>query len=302
MAERDCELPDRPQSPSPGDCCGSGCNPCVLDIYKQELRIWKFLRLPKHDSPVRNALSTDSYSKCVISAIHNVTDDVILFTISFEDSNIVCNLYPGAHIILQASSVDKTYTITRQYTPISPIISVGCLDLIIKVYPKGRMSALIREWIIGSVVKLRGPFGSFQIKQNEYKYLSMLACGTGITPMYQIMRHILDNEEDETRLVLLYSLSRAKDILLKKELDEFSNYWNVRIVYFLTKEIGKSLPLKYEDLVVYRRIDKQVIGKELAPASPLHKVLICGTKNFVLDMKNILIDNFGIRNDMLKIF
>ena len=302
MAERYCELLARPQSPSPEDCCGSGCNPCVLDIYEQELRIWKSLSLPKPVSPVRNALSTDSYSKCVVSAMQNITDDVILFTMSFEDNNIVCSLFPGAHIILQASSVDRTSTITRQYTPISPIASVGCLELIIKVYPEGRMSALVREWRIGSVVRLRGPFGSFHIKQNEYKRLSMLACGTGITPMYQIMRHVLDNEEDETRLVLLYSLSRAKDILLKKELDEFSNYWNVRIVYFLTKEVGKSFPLKYQDLVFYRRIDKEVVGNELTPASPLHKALICGTKNFAQTMKNILIDNFGFCNDMLKIF
>lgn len=301
MAERDYELPDRPQSPSPGDCCGSGCNPCVLDIYEQELRIWKSLSL-KSDSPMRNTLSTDSYSKCVVSSIESVTDDVILFTISFEDNNTVCNLFPGAHIILRASSVDETYSLTRQYTPISPVNSVGCLDLIIKVYPKGRMSALVREWSIGSLVRLRGPFGSFQIKQNEYKQVSMLACGTGITPMYQIMRHVLDNEEDETRLVLLYSLSRAKDILMKKELDEFSNYWNVRIVYILTRDVGRSFPLKYKDLVSYRRIDKEIIGKELAPASPLHKALICGTKNFARDMKDILIDNFGFRNEMLKIF
>ena len=89
------------------------CNPYVLDIYEQELRIWKSLSL-KSDSPMRNTLSTDSYSKCVVSSIESVTDDVILFTISFEDNNTVCNLFPGAHIILRASSVDETYSLTRQ--------------------------------------------------------------------------------------------------------------------------------------------------------------------------------------------
>lgn len=35
------ELPPKPQEPLPEDCCGSGCVPCVTDIYEQELRLWK---------------------------------------------------------------------------------------------------------------------------------------------------------------------------------------------------------------------------------------------------------------------
>lgn len=35
------ELPPRPKSPLPGDCCGSGCTPCVMDIHEQELKMWE---------------------------------------------------------------------------------------------------------------------------------------------------------------------------------------------------------------------------------------------------------------------
>ena len=223
MAERGFEFQGRPISPSPEDCCGSGCTPCVLDIYEQELRLWKLsLNQIKPCTPIRFALSTDSYLNCVISAMESITHDVILYTISFLDKDLICNLFPGSHIILQASSKDNTHTITRQYTPISSLTSVGSLDLIIKVYCDGRMSALVREWSIGSVVRIRGPFGSFDIKQNQYKYMSMLACGTGIAPMYQVMRQMLENESEETRIILLYSVSTAKDILLKQQLDNFA--------------------------------------------------------------------------------
>lgn len=34
-------LPPPPIAPEPEDCCGSGCVPCVLDIYEQEVAIWK---------------------------------------------------------------------------------------------------------------------------------------------------------------------------------------------------------------------------------------------------------------------
>lgn len=37
-------LPPRPKSPELGDCCGSGCTPCVYDIYYKQLEEWENLR------------------------------------------------------------------------------------------------------------------------------------------------------------------------------------------------------------------------------------------------------------------
>lgn len=34
-------LPTKPEPPADSDCCGSGCIPCVFDIYEQELKIWE---------------------------------------------------------------------------------------------------------------------------------------------------------------------------------------------------------------------------------------------------------------------
>ena len=35
------ELPPKPEPPDPGDCCGSGCPRCVLDVYDEQLAAWK---------------------------------------------------------------------------------------------------------------------------------------------------------------------------------------------------------------------------------------------------------------------
>ncbi|KAH6646229.1 hypothetical protein BKA67DRAFT_583599 [Truncatella angustata] len=32
---------EKPGKPAAGDCCGSSCNPCVMDLYREELNIWK---------------------------------------------------------------------------------------------------------------------------------------------------------------------------------------------------------------------------------------------------------------------
>ena len=34
-------FPEPPQEPQDSDCCGTGCSPCVFDIYEQELKLWK---------------------------------------------------------------------------------------------------------------------------------------------------------------------------------------------------------------------------------------------------------------------
>jgi hypothetical protein len=33
-------LPQPPRKPEPHECCGTGCIPCVMDIYEEEL--WEY--------------------------------------------------------------------------------------------------------------------------------------------------------------------------------------------------------------------------------------------------------------------
>lgn len=32
-------LPTKPEEPAPGECCGSGCMPCVWDTYERDLEV-----------------------------------------------------------------------------------------------------------------------------------------------------------------------------------------------------------------------------------------------------------------------
>lgn len=51
-----------------------------------------------------------------------------------------------------------------------------------------------------------------------YRELGMLAGGTGISPMTQIMRSVVNHPEDKTQLTLLYGNYYEDDILCKEEL------------------------------------------------------------------------------------
>lgn len=63
----------------------------------------------------------------------------------------------------------------------------------------------------------------------------MLAAGTGLAPMLQVIKAIIDNEQDETAVKLFYTCERAKDILMRDLLDQYKQFWNFKVTFFLTK-------------------------------------------------------------------
>nr|KAF6382657.1 hypothetical protein mPipKuh1_009004 [Pipistrellus kuhlii] len=43
----------RPAEPLPSQCCGSGCSPCVFDLYARDLARWEAARASKDRSLLR---------------------------------------------------------------------------------------------------------------------------------------------------------------------------------------------------------------------------------------------------------
>lgn len=89
------------------------------------------------------------------------------------------------------------------------------------------MSQLLDSLDIGDTIDIKGPVGEivylepgqFLIKgkpRNASK-LAMLAGGTGITPMYQILKAVLSNPDDNTMCSLIYANQTEEMILLRDE-------------------------------------------------------------------------------------
>lgn len=82
----------------------------------------------------------------------------------------------------------------------------------------------------GHPVDIKGPFGEQFVYLPPGKYqrcgldyivskINMVAGGTGITPMYQIITSVLSDPADCTEIRLMYANNTEEDILLRKELD-----------------------------------------------------------------------------------
>ena len=82
----------------------------------------------------------------------------------------------------------------RPYTPISTNADKGTFDLLVKCYELGELSKVLGEMPIGDTsvsfkhidfnVKLQYPFGK--------KRIGMIAGGSGITPMIQALRALIE--------------------------------------------------------------------------------------------------------------
>lgn len=132
-------------------------------------------------------------------------------------------------------------------------------------YEKGNISRYVSLLKIGDKARIRGPKGFFKYSPSLAREIGMIAGGTGITPMLQIIRAALKNPADNTRLRLIYANVNVEDILLKKELDDlvaahprrFSVYyvlnnapqgWAGGVGFVSKEQIDKYLPRTADDI------------------------------------------------------
>ncbi|KAH3669544.1 hypothetical protein WICMUC_004966 [Wickerhamomyces mucosus] len=180
----------------------------------------------------------------------------------------VLGLPIGQHISIQAHINGKD--VVRSYTPTSNDAHKGYFDLLIKSYPEGNISKHIAELNIGDSINVRGPKGFYEYVPNNYTHIGMVAGGTGITPMFQIIEAIANNPEDKTEVQLLYGNQTEADILLKPELDKIvKNHSNIKVHYLLDKP-----PVNWEGGVGY--ITPEILNEFLPTATAKTQLLLCG--------------------------
>ncbi|XP_060213767.1 NADH-cytochrome b5 reductase-like protein isoform X3 [Lycium barbarum] len=152
------------------------------------------------------------------------------------------------------------------YTPISDPEANGYFDLLIKVYPEGKMSQHFASLKPGDVLAVKGPIEKLRYSPNMKKHIGMIAGGSGITPMLQVIEAILKNPDDNTQVSLVYANVSPDDILLKKKLDVLAathlnlkvfytvdnptNDWRGGIGYVSKDMVVKGLPLPGDDTLI----------------------------------------------------
>ncbi|VEU22080.1 DEKNAAC103088 [Brettanomyces naardenensis] len=231
----------------------------------------------------RKVLSNDKFQEFPLIKKQQVTHNSALFTFGLPRATDVLGLPIGQHI--QIASEINGKAVVRSYTPTSlDEDSKGQFDLLIKVYPNGNVSRYVDDLKIGETIKVKGPKGFFTYTPNMVTKFGMIAGGTGITPMYQIIKAICNNPEDHTEVFLLYGNVSEEDILLKDELDELSSKNdNIHVFHVLNKP-----PEGWTQGVGF--ISKELVTEKLPDASDDTQLLLCGPPPMVSALKRAAVE------------
>jgi len=212
-----------------------------------------------------------------------VSPNTAIYRFGLPHPDDILGLPIGKHISVEAEINGKK--IMRSYTPTSSDDDKGHFDLMVKAYEKGNISRYLSLLKIGDKVRVKGPKGQFSYTPTLSRELGMIAGGTGITPMLQIIRAALKNPSDRTKLSLIYANVNPDDILLKKELDELAAKHPARFnVYYVLN----NPPPQWDGGVGF--VTKEHIEKGMPPSSHDIKVLLCGPPPMLTAMKKHLDD------------
>ncbi len=211
-----------------------------------------------------------------------VSPNVYRLVFALPNPNDSIGLPTGQHVALRATIDGKA--VSRSYTPMSNNSDLGRIELLIKVYEKGLMTKHLEGMSIGETIEMRGPKGAMQYSKTYAKEIGMIAGGTGITPMYQLIRAICEDESDNTKVSLLYANNTEEDILLREELDGFVKMCphKFSVQYMLAHPAADwKGPSGF--------VNAELIKKHLPAVADTTKMLLCGPPPMVNAMvKNLV--------------
>lgn len=181
---------------------------------------------PPVSSAPETLLSTSEFRPFTLRAAEQVTPNVKCLTFDLPPGRSL-DLPIGRH--LQVRVMHDGQPAMAYYTPVSINAAKGFFCLVVKRYEDGKVSTKIHELKPGDALDgarrlslvgvsylcaVRGPTGRFLYAANQYESVGMLAGGTGITPMLQLLKSSAADASDSTNMRLIFSNSTDKDIIL----------------------------------------------------------------------------------------
>jgi cytochrome-b5 reductase len=230
--------------------------------------------------------------KLALAQKENISHDTRRFRFQLPSPKHILGLPIGQHIYLTAH-VDGEL-VKRPYTPTTSDDNQGYFDLVIKIYPNGKMTQYLDKFSIGQTIDISGPSGNLIYKDNglfdirprkpepyvtrRVRRLGLIAGGTGITPMYQILNEILKEqtsivpgERVDIKIWLLFANQTEQDILLRDELEQLAALNSDRFTLWYTVDRGGD-EWKYSKGF----INDTMLSEHMPPPSDETLICICG--------------------------
>ncbi|KAE8385275.1 hypothetical protein BDV23DRAFT_190918 [Aspergillus alliaceus] len=228
-------------------------------------------------------LEPKDYKSLPLIRKDQLAPNVYRFVFQLPGPRDVIGLPIGQHVAIKANI--NGVAVSRSYTPTSNNLDLGRLELVIKCYPDGVLTGqYLANLQVGAKVQFRGPKGAMKYHSGLCKKIGMIAGGTGITPMYQLIRAICEDDTDTTEVSLIYANRSEEDILLRSELEAFARRYpkNFKIWYMLDHP-----PKNWAYGKGY--VTPEVMAARLPEPASDTKIMLCGPPGMVNASKKALV-------------
>ncbi|TKA78853.1 NADH-cytochrome b5 reductase 1 [Cryomyces minteri] len=234
-----------------------------------------------YSSQARKVLKPNEFQNFQLKEKTVLSHNTAIYRFGLPKATDILGLPIGQHISIAATIDGQPKEVVRSYTPISSDETPGYFDLLIKSYPTGNISKYVANLMVGQTMKVKGPKGAMVYTPNMVRRFGMIAGGTGITPMLQIIRAIIRGRAagDRTEVDLLFANVNPEDILLREDLDQLvKEDPGFRVHYVLNNP-----PEGWTGGVGF--VTPDMIKEKLPPPAKDIKILICGPPPMVSAMK-----------------
>ena len=259
-------------------------------------------------------LQSKAWTKAILEQKNRVSADSFIFVFRLDHECQHIGLPTGQHLLVRLRDPATREAIIRSYTPLSEATEQGRLRILIKVYydtPErkgGKMTQALDAIPLGHFVDFKGPVGKFKYlgrgqcsvsgSPRHIRRFIMVCAGSGITPIFQVLRAVMKDAEDQTKCLVLDGNRDEQDILCRTELDAMANAnsHKYRLLYTLSRPGSNWDGRK-------GRMDKSLFASEVGPPSNAEArdemVLICGPEAMERTVREVFREMGWSENDLL---
>ncbi|KAJ1923302.1 hypothetical protein IWQ60_005964 [Tieghemiomyces parasiticus] len=243
---------------------------------------------------VPNTLDPHYFRPFTLRSRRDLTHDTALLQFDHQPTAALPIDQPG---IYSVDVKDPTMQVKRSFTPIvsrwfetnrddNPTTPAGPnamwtndrLEILVKRYPLASVAQMLHRTRKGATAEIRGPFLEWAYTPNRYTHLALIAGGTGITPMYQLIEQVLGNPEDRTHLTLVYANRTVSDVALREQIEQLQARYTDRLSVQFTVDQSPANERTGLELAkggpgyVFGYLTKDVLAQRLPSARPTDKI------------------------------
>lgn len=197
--------------------------------------------LPSDSKAALRKMDWKGFTELKLESAEMVNHNVRRLTFALPTDESITGIAPVTSLLSRHTPEGAFIPVFRPYTPVTSNDLPGRVTFMIKRYPNGKGSGKMHSLKPGDSMQFK-PLHEFDYKVNEYSAMTFIAGGSGITPIYQLTRAILNNPNDKTKIALVYANNTEEDILLRKEFDQLAQQYPGRFqrLYTVSKTTAQN--------------------------------------------------------------